>query len=94
MASDWPLQDILSLRGFCARINPPCIAPPSLALLTPLQYDCTDIAQNTTLPPTPLLYDIHYTILAIAISCKGQASDEVESPSTGIVLLRRLFYEL
>jgi len=25
-------------------------------------------------PPTPLLYAIHHTILAMAISCKGQAS--------------------
>jgi len=24
----WLLHDILSRRGFCARINPPCIAPP------------------------------------------------------------------
>jgi len=25
----WPLQDIRSLRGFCARINQPCVAPPT-----------------------------------------------------------------
>ena len=28
-------------------------------------------------PPTPLLYAIHYTILATAISCKGQAVGRV-----------------
>jgi len=56
------------------------VLPPPLALLTPLQYYCTDIAQNTTLPPTPLLYAIHHTILAIAISCKGQPAG-VDAPA-------------
>jgi len=60
------------LRGFCARINHPCIAPHPSALPTLLQYHCTSIPQYTTPPPTSLLNAIHDTVLALAISCKGQ----------------------
>jgi len=42
------------------------------ALPALLQYYCTSIAQDTTPPPTLSLYAIHYTILVMAISCKGQ----------------------
>jgi len=45
---------------------------PPLAMPTLLQYCCTTVAQDTTPPPTPLSYAIHYTISVLAISCKGQ----------------------
>jgi len=50
------------------------VLPTPLALPTPFQYYCTDIAQTTTLRPKPLLYAIHHTILAITISCKSQGA--------------------
>jgi len=37
-----------------------------------LQYYCTTIAQFTP-PPDPPLYAVHYTILVMAISYKGQS---------------------
>ena len=43
--------------------------PPALPTL--LQYYCTSIGQYTTPHPNPLVYAIHHTILAMAISCKG-----------------------
>jgi len=46
--------------------------PPTLP--TRLPFDCKTIAQHTTPLPTLLLYAIHYTILVMAISCKGQAT--------------------
>jgi len=46
--------------------------PPALA--TPLRYYCTTIGQYTSPPPTPLLHAIHYTVLVITISCKGQGN--------------------
>jgi len=46
--------------------------PPALPTL--LQYYCTAIGQYTTPHPTPLVYAIHHTILAMAISCKCQAA--------------------
>jgi len=49
------------------------LLPPPPALPTLLQYYYTTIAQYATPPPTPPLYAIHNTILAVAISCKGQA---------------------
>ena len=48
------------------------LLPPPSALLTRLQYYCTSDVQYTTPHPTPLVVAIHYTILAMAISCKGQ----------------------
>ena len=42
--SHWPLQDILSLIGCCARVNYHCIAPPTCIVHTvaiPLHYYCT-----------------------------------------------------
>jgi len=65
--------------------NQPSLYCPPLppALPTPLQYYCTSIAQYTTPPPTPLLYAIHYTILATAISCEGQSLQEVTAASSG-----------
>ena len=37
----WPLQDIVLLRGFCARINHPCIAPSHLHC----PHSCNTIAR-------------------------------------------------
>jgi len=69
----WPLQDIVLLRSFCARVNHSFLAP-SPALPALLQCYCTSIAQYTTPPPTPHVYAMHNTILAMAISCKGQST--------------------
>jgi len=68
----WPLQGIFLLRGFCARITHPFIAPPTCiahpgAILLHHYW-----AQYTTPPPTSRVYAIHHTILLITISCKGQ----------------------
>jgi len=41
-------------------------------LPTLLQYYCTAIGQYMTPHPTLLVYAIHHTIWAMAISCKGQ----------------------
>jgi len=62
-----------------------CPLPPVLPAL--LQYYCTPIAQYTPPPPTPLLYAIHHTILAMAISCKGQNPIQVGG-ATQIGLIR------
>jgi len=51
----WPLQDMHSLRGFCARINHSVVLPPPRALPTLLQYSDMTIAQYTTA--------MHYAIL-------------------------------
>jgi len=45
-----PLQDIVLVRGFCARINHPLIAPLPPPLGALLQYYCTSIRQYTTTP--------------------------------------------
>jgi len=48
-SSLWPLQDIVLLRGSCARINPLLLPPPlQPALPTLVYYFCTTIAQSTT----------------------------------------------
>ena len=44
----WPLQDILSRLGFCARVTHPVIAPSPPALPTRFQYHCSTIAQAAT----------------------------------------------
>ena len=46
----WPLQDIVFLRGCCARINHLCIPPRPPALPTLVQYDCTIIRHSQRLP--------------------------------------------
>jgi len=56
----WPLQDIHSRRGCCARINHPFIPPRPPALPTLVQYYCTAIGQYTTpFPPSRLCYTPH-----------------------------------
>jgi len=49
--------------------------PPPSAFLTLLQYFCTTNVEDTPPHPTPLMYAIHRTILAMAISCKGQGAE-------------------
>ena len=49
-----------------------CPPPPVLPALS--QYYCMPIAQYAALPRPPLLHGIHYTILVMAISCKGQCA--------------------
>jgi len=49
--------------------------PPPPAKPTLLQYYCTPNAQYTNPSPTPRVYAIHRTILVMAISCKGEATN-------------------
>ena len=67
----WPLQDIVLLRGFCARINHPSLPSPTCIARTNAILLHVYCAIYDALP-TPLLYAIHHTILIMAISCKGQ----------------------
>ena len=48
--------------------------PPALPTL--LQYCCTSIGQYATPHPNPLVYAIHHTTLAMAISCNGQCAQQ------------------
>jgi len=70
----WPLQDMVLLRGFCARIHHPFIAPSHLHC----PHDCTTIARlwrNIRRPPDPPFFCVpntSYNIGKIAISCNGQ----------------------
>ena len=69
----WPLQDILLLQELCARIND-ILCKYSLCLGTPsLLYRPHDCAIHYS-PPTPLYCNIYHTVLAMAISCKGQVT--------------------
>jgi len=69
----WPLQDTVFVHyNAILQYSIILVLPPPSALLTLLQYYRTTIAQYTTPHPTPLLNAIHHTILAVAISCKGQ----------------------
>ena len=65
------LQDILTFRVVCARINRPSIPPAHLHW-----PDCCSTIRTTIgrirPPSTSRLYASHHTILAITISCKGQ----------------------
>jgi len=75
----WPLQDIVLLGGVCARINHPFIAPSHLHC----PHYCNTIAlllRNRRHPPTALWNAIHYTILVMTISCKGQVAMRADWP--------------
>jgi len=78
----WPLRDIVLLRGFCARINPPFMAPsptctpPTIATLLHVYCAICDA------PPTLLWYAVHHTTLVMANSCEGQL---VPSPPTSAI---------
>jgi len=81
----WPLQDILSLLGFRARIYFPCIPPPP-ALPTSLRYYCNTVAQYTTPLPAPRVYVIHHTILVQTVSCTvriapGHLASRIPTPT-------------
>ena len=66
-----PLQDILSFRVVCARINRPFIPSAHLNWPDCCSTTCTTIGHIRP-PSTSLLYALHHTILVITISCKGQ----------------------
>jgi len=74
-ASSWPLQDIHSVRGLCTRSNtiirnrPLCLG----TALPPL-YRLHDCARHCC-PPIILSSNTCHTILAMAISCKGQGKE-------------------
>jgi len=101
-ALPWPLQDIVSLRVVCARINRPFISTAYLHC----PHSCNTIARllqniRPPLPPsTSLVYAIQHTILAIRISCKGQAlhsarrqTPEEETVREGLCSHRRSWAE-
>jgi len=74
----WPLQDIRSLQSFLALVNHPFIVPSiciahTIAIL--VHDECAIYAPH----PTPLVYAIYHTILAVAISCKAQAPIRIPS---------------
>ena len=74
------LQDIILLQSFIVGVNHPCIPPPHLQSLP---Y-CNTIALplRNIRPPTDLpFYAIHHTILAMALSCKGQFAQPTSSHS-------------
>ena len=54
------------------RVNHPFIAPPSCKAY-PIAIPLHDYCAIYNPPTNPLVYAIHHTTLAIAISCKGQA---------------------
>jgi len=54
------------------------LPPTPPAKPTLLQYYCTTIAQYTPPHQPPPFYDLHHTILVMAISCKGQGSSHVQ----------------
>jgi len=58
-------------RLFCGSQSSLYCPPPPPATPTILQYYCTPIAQYTTPHPSPLVYTIHHTTLAMAVSCEG-----------------------
>jgi len=67
----YPLQDIGSLHRFSVGVHHPLIAPPTCKAY-PIAILLHDYRAIYDPPPTPLLYAMHYTILGMAISCKGQ----------------------
>jgi len=67
-------QDIVSLQSFIVGVNHPFIAPPSTCKAYPIAILLHDHCAIYALPPTPLSYAIHHTILGMAISCKGQGA--------------------
>ena len=67
----WRLQDIVLLRGLCARINDLVSAPPTRIAHT-IALRLHDYCAIYGPPPPPLVHAIHHTILVMAISCKGQ----------------------
>ena len=67
----WPSQDIRSLKSFIALVHHSGVAPSiciAHTIATLLHDECAIYDPH----PTPLVYAIHHTILAVEISCKGQ----------------------
>jgi len=67
----WPLQDNRSLQSNLALFNHSCIAP-SICIAHTIAILSHDSCAIYDPYPTPLVYTIHHTILAVAILCKGQ----------------------
>jgi len=68
----WPLQDIIVLLVVCARSNRPFTPPARLHCPHCFNINARLLGNIPPPPPTPVVYDIHHTILVITISCKGQ----------------------
>jgi len=68
----WALHAIVLLQGLCARINHPFILPPPACIARTIAVLLHVYCAIYDTPPTPLVYAIHNSILAMAISCKGQ----------------------
>jgi len=88
LLAHWPLQDIVLLRGFCARIMHLCIAPFHLHC----PHYCNSIARllrNIRRPPDSPFVAIHHIILVMAISCKGQLAACIPCPPVAFRRLRR-----
>jgi len=80
IAVTWPLQDIVSLCSFYVGVNPHFIAPPRTCITRTIAILLHVYCARHNAPPTPPLYAIHYTILIMAISCKGQAVTAISAP--------------
>ena len=86
----WRLQDIVVLRGVCARTNHLFMAPPHSHYLT-IALLLRDHCAMRRPSPTPPVYAIHHTILVMAISFKGQASPTRFLCARGCALLFGLY---
>jgi len=69
-----PLQEILLLRGLCARINPPFIAPSTCTGHTIAILWLDYCAIDTPPPRPPFCKPFYIRRLAMAISCKDQGA--------------------
>jgi len=72
-ATAWPLQDIHSLQRFYERAIQHLI-PPHTCNAHTVAIVLHDYCARYASPLTLLLYAIHRTIMAMAISCEGQAT--------------------
>jgi len=78
--SNWPIQDIVLFLGLCARINTIRCAPTLCLGTPPHPVIARTIAQYKVSPPTPRYCNIYHTILALAISFKGQVPIHSQGP--------------
>jgi len=67
----WPSHDIRSLQRFCGRANHYFTHPPNCDAHTAATV-LHDYCAIYDTPPTPLVYAVQHTILAMAISCVGR----------------------
>jgi len=80
LGPSWPLPNILSRLGFCARINHPFTPPPPSALHIRLHYSCNTIAQYSTPPAPPpgcMPYTIEYYAWQYRVKAKGTGTANV-----------------